>query len=138
MPIGLLLPAFAQCLGDRWILEPRIARLLQCLPRWTCIGAAVVNLGTLAVEDTDGCRGLRVHGIQADRQLGVDGLARTFGDVAAVAFLIQLLRESEIDTMLAFQLVRGHRTHLDVVAARLQILDQFRAPLAIAERGVED
>lgn len=40
--------------------------------------------------------------------------------------------------MLAFQLVRGHCTHLDVIAARLQILDQFRAPLAIAERGVED
>lgn len=40
--------------------------------------------------------------------------------------------------MLAFQLVRGHCTHLDMVAARLQILDQFRTPLAITERGVED
>ncbi|UNW12358.1 hypothetical protein MP631_20815 [Xanthomonas phaseoli pv. phaseoli] len=78
VPIDLLLPAFTQCLGDRWILEPRIARLFQCLPGRTCVGAAIVNLGTLAVEDTDGCAGLRVHGIQADRQLCIDRLAGAF------------------------------------------------------------
>ncbi|KRB07090.1 hypothetical protein ASD86_14080 [Lysobacter sp. Root690] len=56
--------------------------------RQLCAGATVIEFDAFAIEDPDGCVGLRVNRVQTGGQLVVYGVAGAFGDVAAEAVSI--------------------------------------------------
>ena len=72
--------------------------------------------------------------VELIRQLLVDVVADFAGDVAAVAFIHQLLGESLVNTQFAFDSVRGDGPHFHVIALGLQVFDDIGPGCG----GVED
>ncbi|AMU97552.1 hypothetical protein TP47_20895 [Xanthomonas citri pv. aurantifolii] len=126
-------------LGESRIFKPRVACFFHRLARHACIGATVVKLDALTIEDADRHVAVRMDGIQTDRELSVDCITRALRHMATIALPVGVGRKTLIDTMLTLQLRRSNSTHLDLIALLLQALDQrLRRPFSITQCGVEN
>ncbi len=138
VPLGLFFPTFMKAAGDLGISQPCLTGFGQHLSRQPGIHAAVIEFLAFTGEEADRRVRLCVDRVQAGRHLVVDGVTCASRDIAAVALAIKRSGKPTIDAVFAFQLVRSHRAHFDVITLRLKILDQLRCPLSIAQRGIEN
>ena len=93
---------------------------------------AVVDLSAFASVEPNLDAGLGLDLVQISWQGIVNVFAHVFGDVAAEAFVVQLVSKPSVDTKLAFQPMCDNSPNLHFVALGLEILDQINCGVAIS------